>query len=225
MSKIIYHGSQNIIKEPLFGYGKSYNDYGLGFYCTESLDLAKEWAVGYQRDGFANCYELWDESLNTLYLNDESYCILHWLALLLDNRSFDVSAGLSKAAKSYILENFLIDISQYDTIIGYRADDSYFSFAQDFISGAISYRQLSQAMHLGNLGEQIVLKSETAFDNVSYVKHIYVPSDEWYVKKAGRDAKARNSYFSSKGSSYVKGDLYITQILEEEMKADDSRLR
>ena len=53
---------------------------------------------------------------------------------------------------------FLLDISEYDVIIGYRADDSYFSFAQDFVAGVISLQKLSEAMQLGKLGEQIVLK-------------------------------------------------------------------
>ena len=41
MSKLIlYHGSPDIIQVPVFGKGKSYNDYGNGFYCTEHLELA-----------------------------------------------------------------------------------------------------------------------------------------------------------------------------------------
>ena len=40
----IYHGSQQIVEVPQFGVGKPYNDYGQGFYCTESPELAKEWA-------------------------------------------------------------------------------------------------------------------------------------------------------------------------------------
>ncbi len=43
MVRKIYHGSKDIIEKPVFGYGKTYNDYGLGFYCTDSLDMAKEW--------------------------------------------------------------------------------------------------------------------------------------------------------------------------------------
>ena len=38
----IYHGSANIIKQPAFGAGKLYNDYGRGFYCTEHIELAKQ---------------------------------------------------------------------------------------------------------------------------------------------------------------------------------------
>ena len=46
MEKIIYHGSDHIIEKPKYGYGKTYNDYGVGFYCTENPDMAKEWGVG-----------------------------------------------------------------------------------------------------------------------------------------------------------------------------------
>ena len=38
----LYHGSKYIIDKPTFGKGKPYNDYGLGFYCTENIDMAKE---------------------------------------------------------------------------------------------------------------------------------------------------------------------------------------
>lgn len=224
MKRTIYHGSKDKIKNPIYGYGKSYNDYGLGFYCTEEIDLAKEWAVDFKRNGFVNQYELEEDDLKILYLNEEPFCTLHWLALLLVNRRFDVSAGLAKAAKEYIVDNFLIDISGYDVIIGYRADDSYFSFAKDFITGVISYRQLNNAMLLGKLGEQIVLKSPKAFEALSFVDAQYVSADEWYVKKTARDDVARNTYFSIERSRYQKGDLYITQILDEEMKTNDPRL-
>ena len=59
MSKLIlYHGSPEIIQTPVFGKGKSYNDYGRGFYCTEHLELAKEWACTENTDGYANKYEI-----------------------------------------------------------------------------------------------------------------------------------------------------------------------
>lgn len=222
---IIYHGSQNIIETPIFGYGKKYNDYGLGFYCTENLPLAKEWAVNSKQSGYANKYEFDMSGLKVLYLNQEPYSILNWLTLLLDNRFFEVSTPLARSAKEYLLDNFLPDICGYDVIIGYRADDSYFSYAQDFISGAISYKQLNEAMHLGALGEQIVLKSKVAFDRLKFVGYEYADTEEWYTQKAARDAQARKKYLASSRNGFVKGELYITHILEEEMKSDDARLR
>ena len=51
---IIYHGSQQIVEKPRFGIGKKYNDYGQGFYCTENIELAKEFLVrrGFKEEDF-----------------------------------------------------------------------------------------------------------------------------------------------------------------------------
>lgn len=225
MIQKLYHGSQNIIEKPVYGYGKPYNDYGLGFYCTDSLEMAKEWGVGKDRDGYANCYEIECEGLRILDLNSAEYCILHWLAVLLCNREFDVPSGLALEAKEYLLAHFAVDYENYDAIIGYRADDSYFSFAQDFINGTISYRQLNNAMHLGKLGQQFVLKSQTAFERIRFVGRETAESNEWYARKILRDKTARREYFSVERNRRQRGDLYITQIMDEEMKPDDLRLR
>ena len=218
MIKKLYHGSSTIIEKPLFGYGKPYNDYGLGFYCTDSLEMAKEWGVGKDQDGYANCYEIECEGLQILELNAPEYCILHWL-------EFDVPSGLALEAKEYLLAHFSIDYENFDAIIGYCADDSYFSFAQDFINGTISYRQLNNAMYLGKLGQQFVLKSKKAFDRIEFVGSEIAESSEWYAKKMLRDKTARREYFSVERNSRQRGDLYITQIIDEEMMPDDPRLR
>ena len=223
--KIIYHGSKDIIEKPKFGKGKPYNDYGLGFYCTENLALAKEWAVDIGRDGYANIYEIDDSSLSVLNLNDEQYTILHWLAILLENRHFDSPSSLSHEAKEYILNNFSVDYKSYDVIIGYRADDSYFSFAQDFLNGTISYRQLNNAMHLGNLGQQFVLKSKKTFDLISFIGYENASFNEWYSRKENRDKAARRDYFDTEKNKRLRGDIYITQIIDEEMNGNDARLR
>lgn len=223
--KIIYHGSKDIIEKPKFGKGKPYNDYGLGFYCTENLALAKEWAVDIGRDGYANIYEIDDSRLSVLNLNDEQYTIIHWLAILLENRHFDSPSSLSHEAKEYILNNFSVDYKSYDVIIGYRADDSYFSFAQDFLNGTISYRQLNNAMHLGNLGQQFVLKSKKAFDLISFIGYENASFNEWYSRKENRDKAARRDYFDTEKNKRLRGDIYITQIIDEEMNGNDARLR
>ncbi len=225
MIKKLYHGSSNIIEKPLFGYGKTYNDYGLGFYCTDILDMAKEWGVGKDHDGYANCYEIECDGLKILDLNAPKYCILHWLTVLLQNREFDVPSALALEAKEYLIANFSVDYNSFDVIIGYRADDSYFSFAQDFINGTISYRQLNNAMHLGKLGQQFVLKSQKAFDRIKYIGFETAKNSEWYEKKMLRDKTARREYFNIERNRRQRGDLYITQIIDEEMKSDDPRLR
>ncbi len=224
MLKKLYHGSENIIQKPQYGFGKKYNDYGLGFYCTEHMDMAKEWGVSLEKNGYANCYELECDGLEILNLNDEKYCILHWLTILLENRTFDMPSALALEAQEYLIKNFSVDYEKYDAIIGYRADDSYFSFAQDFINGAISYRQLNRAMHLGKLGQQFVLKSEMCFERIQFLGYELAESSEWYSKKMLRDRTARREYFDVERNKRERGDIYIARIIDEEMKTDDLRI-
>ncbi|MCD7819457.1 MAG: DUF3990 domain-containing protein [Lachnospiraceae bacterium] len=225
MKKTIYHGSTKIVKTPVFHGGKPYNDYGYGFYCTESVGMAKEWGTDRDCDGYANIYKMNCDGLSILDLNSPKYTILHWLEILLENRIFEEPSGLAAEAKSYLASNFALDYESADIIIGYRADDSYFSFAQDFINGTISYRQLNEAMHLGKLGQQFVLKSEESFNHIEFSGYELAENGIWYAKKIDRDRAARREYFHTDKNKWQRGDLYITQILDEEMKPDDPRLR
>ena len=225
MLKTIYHGSDKIIEKPLFNGGKIHNDYGRGFYCTEVLEMAKEWGVSKDNDGFANIYHIETDGLTLLDLNSGKYTLLHWLTILLENRIFDITTPLAQESKDYLLKNFKVPYEKFDLITGYRADDSYFSFAQDFINGAISVRQLGNAMKLGNLGTQFVLKSKKAFNAIQYKGYEIAESSKWFNKKESRDKTARRQYFDVEKNRRQRGDLYIVQILDEEIKADDPRLR
>ncbi len=207
MGKILYHGSDHIIERPEYGKGMRTNDDGRGFYCTENLELAKEWACAKQKNGYANSYELEMDTLNILNLNSSNYTILNWLALLAENRTYWQNGGIAQEAKQYIKEHFLIDLSGYDVMIGYRADDSYFSFAQDFVSGAISLQKLSKAMRLGKPGEQIVLKSENAFQRIKYIGNEPAAAEEYYLKKMVRDREARKKYQETRSAETYLNEL------------------
>lgn len=224
MSKMtLYHGSSEIISKPVYGKGKSYNDYGLGFYCTEHLELAKEWACTEGQDGYANKYELELGELRVLRLSDEPYTILHWLALLLEHRNVRLGTPLMRRGVEWLHENFLLDISAYDVIIGYRADDSYFSFARAFVNNEISLEQLSYAMRLGKLGEQIVLKSEKAFSGIKFCGYSIADSMEYYVKRKNRDDEARKAFFAEMERQNMDG-IYIRDLIREGGVPDDLRL-
>ncbi len=224
MKKRLYHGSQFIIQKPEYGKGARHNDYGKGFYCTEQIELAKEWACAKQVDGYANIYDLDFNGLNVLNLNDGYYNILNWLALLADNRTYWQNGSIAEEAKSYIKENFLPDISSYDVIIGYRADDSYFAFAQDFVAGVISMQKLAHAMKLGQLEEQIVLKSKKAFEKITYIGNEPVDAEIYYMKKAEREREARREYRKDKKEKADINELFILDIMREGIKNGDARL-
>ena len=220
----IYHGSSEIIENPEYRKGTVYNDYGQGFYCTEHIELAKEWACTESTDGFVSKYEIDISSLNILNLSSEEYTILHWLALLMNNRQVRLSTPIMKKGAQWLYENFLPDITGCDVIIGYRADDSYFSFARAFVNNEISLKQLSYAMRLGNLGEQFVLKSSKAFDCIRFTSYEPADSTIYYTLRKARDEEARNAFFAELENDDTDG-IFMRDITREEIKADDLRLR
>lgn len=221
---ILYHGSSEIIEKPAYGKGKTYNDYGQGFYCTEHIELAKEWACTEDTNGFVNMYELDISTLKVLNLSSDEFTILHWLALLMKNRKVRISTPVMKRGMKWLYQNFLPDIKDYDAIIGYRADDSYFSFARAFVNNEISLDQLSYAMKLGKLGEQFVLKSQKAFEQIKFQSYEAVDSTIYYAKRKTRDETARNDYLSELGNGDIDG-LFMRDIIREEVMPDDARLR
>ena len=221
----IYHGSEKIIASPCFGGSKEYNDYGNGFYCSENAYLAREWSVDENRDGFLNSYELDISGLQILYLNGGEYSILHWLAILLENRRFQITSRLAREARRYLLNLFRVPYRDADVIVGYRADDSYFSFAADFLNGTISLSQLEEAMYLGKLGEQIILKSEKSYRQIRFLDYTPVDASIWYPKREKRDRAARQRYFQQNREGWQKGQLYMPRILDEEIGPDDIRIQ
>ncbi len=222
---IVYHGSDHIIEVPVYNGSKRTNDYGSGFYTTESPELAKEWACSKNKDGFANSYESDLSGLNVLNLNASEYNILNWLAILAKYRTYWQKTSIAEDAKDYLQQNFFIDPTPYDVIIGYRADDSYFAFAQDFIAGTISLAKLSEAMRLGKQGEQIVFKSRESFSHIRFISAEPADAATYYEKKTTRDRSAQNAYRSSKRSADSINELFMIDIMRERIENGDPRLR
>ena len=222
----LYHGSKDIIEKPIYRGGKETNDYGYGFYCTENIELANEWACPDNNDGYANKYELDMTGLNVLDLTKPEYNILNWMALLLQ---FRIPKGMTpndEMAREYILKNFSIDLTKVDVIIGYRADDSYFSFARDFLKNTITVAQLSRAMELGKLGIQVVLHSEKAFEQLKYIESTVADNETYYTKRRARDLMAKEEYReATKLSNVTQDDLFIMDIIRQEVKNDDPRIQ
>ena len=224
MERIItlYHGSEQMIEEPTFGKGKQNNDFGLGFYCTESEDLAKEWAVSSLRNGFANRYTLDTEYLNVLNLNSPDFTILNWIAVLVEHRLFSIKTPVARRAKRYLVENFSVNVNAFDVVTGYRADDSYFDYAESFLNNGITVEQLSRAMRLGKLGEQIVLKSQFAFSKLHYAGFEVADRETYFCQRKARNDEANRIYMEMLEEE--SDGLYIQDIMRGGIQNDDPRI-
>jgi len=210
---IIYHGSKQIIKKPVVNGSDEHNDYGASFYLTTDLESAKVWACKHNTPGIVNEYEIRKteyEKLKILNLTDkEKYSPLNWIAILVHFRK--LSGKFRNEYQLYLdwLEKYYIDISEYDVIIGYRADDAYFAFPLSFIQNQLSYDDLERIYRLGNLGVQQAFMSERAIKLLKFIRTR--ECDDSYIGKYYEIVRAAAKEFED--SISVVKDPYKTYII------------
>ena len=192
MKRIIYHGSEFIIEKPKYLKGNIHNDYGLGFYCCTNKDLSKEWAAKRTGHGYINKYIIRDDRLKILDLTKPPFNdVFFWTSLLMHNRelSDDLRNNYPLELK-YLEENYLINVNEYDVVIGYRADDSYFHFPEAFVRSEITLESLNKIFHAGELGKQYVIISQRAFNLLKFIDYEEVfeqSREDYYKRKRGAD--------------------------------------
>lgn len=226
MESVLFHGSSKIIERPVLSGGKVHNDFGQGFYCTPDIQLAREWACTKGQSSFVSHYSFIPQYfLKVCDLTGPGYNVLNWLAILMANRIFQTENELPLAIKNYIIEEFLPDLSQFDVIRGYRADDSYFRIAEGFISGSISLARLSEALRLGKLGEQVFLKSQKAFDALMFLSFEEVDRSIYGQRRRDRDTFARDEFRKLSRMDSEKDAVLAIDIYRQRWRNDDVRLR
>lgn len=221
MDRKIYHGSDMIVRAPRFGAGNAYNDFGLGFYCTGNVQCASEWAVGRDRSGFVSAYSIKMDGLRIINLCSSQYTPLHWLSLLLSFRDFDTPSAEAHRAIEYINKNYPVDYQGSDCIIGYRADDACFACARGFLLGEISYQGLDRFLRGSDANRQFVLKSNRAFDRISFTSYETAMAGDHYPAFVSREIRALRSMDKARNDK----ELYVDQMVREEVTAYDPRLR
>ena len=195
----VYHGSDHIIKNPVYMGGKEDNDYGNGFYTTEYEDRARSWAGlnGIPETSYVNIYHLNIDNLKVMDLNDHG--VLAWIAEVVAHRG--ISDENASIVGTRLVELYKPDTNHIDIIKGYRADDSYTQVIEAFLLNQINLFEVERLFYKGSLGNQVFLKSEKAFKNIQW-------TDAYSVELTEDDKKA---------------DLYarreVSKFLTERMKA------
>ena len=195
MAKItLYHGTPDKLVMPKYGGGDEKHDYGKGFYLTENIELAKEWAVCRPNDlnGWVHMYELDIDGLKILDFQQRD--VLSWLAELMKHRDAADSKRYRMLAGKFI-EKYGIDTSDYDVIRGWRANASYFYIAKEFVRDNIDVDILEELLSLGGLGIQYCIKSEAAYARLKEKRDqlLSVPYAEFNDRYNQRDVEARKN--------------------------------
>lgn len=173
---ILYHGTADRVIHPTYGLGDEKHDYGKGFYLTESIDLAKEWAVcrPSESNGWVHQFVIDTDGLHIL--DFEKYDVLTWLAELMKHRDAADSKRYRMLAQKFIAK-YGLDTSAYDIIRGWRANASYFYIAKEFVRDNIDLDILPELLSLGGLGIQYCIKSELAFSRLKEIEEAVIAVD------------------------------------------------
>ena len=215
---IFYHGSKQIVNKPIAHGSNPENDYGASFYTTLDFESAKEWACKNNEVGLVNKYQIRSDDYKSLKVldltNKDKYNILNWLAILMHFRNLDVKFAQLFKSRLKWLEQFFIDVNQYDVVKGFRADDAYFAFPQAFIMGQLSLEKLQNVFALGNLGVQYAFMSEKAISKLKFISSIDI--EEQYIGKYYERIKiATEQYRNILNDEIDDSETFIRDLMKE----------
>lgn len=157
-------------------------------------------------------YDVDIEKLDVLDLRsatDEN--VLQWISLLVQHRFSKEEYESNRQSIEWLKGKYTFP-DNADMIIGYRADDSYFAYSRDFVANDLSLEALAQAMRIGKLGLQYVLKSRKAFTCIRMRKYEKVEhSNEYQIFRN----KALQQYRALKKEDSID-NTFIRDLMRKE---------
>ena len=217
---VLYHGSDSVRRVPTLTGGKKNNDYGQGFYTTTDQKKGEDWALLYYSNSpVCNKYSLKMSGLKILNLRECDPLV--WLALLVWNREqlyakskSDITKSRFLKAKVLFAKKYMVDIADYDVVVGYRADDSFFAIVNAFFDNLLSINEVANFFHKGDLGYQVFLCSEKGLSEECLTfDSAYKVSKADLTKVRSRDLKARKdvSQFIDNRKFAIQYENYIVR--------------
>ena len=157
----LYHGSLEVVKQPMILPSNRTLDYGCGFYTTTSKKQAKEWVERRMTErqsqhGYVNVYELDEKVLSKLKCLFFSEPTEEWADFVMANRT---------------QRNFAHD---YDVVYGPVANDRVYLQFGLYEAGAISIDTLVRELKKYKLVDQYLFHTEKALTTLHFVEAIKI---------------------------------------------------
>lgn len=152
-SKILYHGSLDIVTEPVIRATKFYKDFGWGFYCTDIKKQADKWAIRRSSEkGVVNIYR---------YTANTNLKILKF-------------EGLTNEWLDFIASCRAGNQHDYDIVEGAMADDVVWDWVSDFLEGTISRVAFWELVKFRHPTHQISFHTPKALQCLKYIGHEFI---------------------------------------------------
>ena len=193
-----------------------YHDYGKDLYCTENFDSAQEWACQWRQEERSFVYEYSLNLQGLIILDLSKKDMLYSLALLAERRFESDEPRRRREKRLAFVKKYYVNLSKYDIVIGWRADDKYFNFLKNFLRGDISVEATKKAFSLGELGLQTVVLSEKAYSQKTFSKRHDIKGDDYVKYRSSYHAKVQTVNKILLEVQDMEGGGYIDELVKEE---------
>ena len=144
---ILYHGSQQIVRQPEIRSGKYTKDFSTGFYCTILKEQAIRWATRFPTTGYVNIFS----------------------CKLIDNLQIKRFETMTEEWLDFIVACRHGETHDYDLVDGPMANDTIFNYVQDFIDGTISREAFWALAKFKRPTHQICFHTQKALDTLTFI--------------------------------------------------------
>ena len=144
--RIIYHGSQQVVRQPEIRPTKYSKDFSVGFYCTVLKEQAMRWAVRFPVTGYVNEF---------VYVENPDLRI----------KRFDC---MTEEWLDFIAACRNGEDHSFDIVEGPMANDTIFNYVQDFIDGNISREAFWALAKFKRPTHQICFHTEDALTTLNF---------------------------------------------------------
>lgn len=148
-SRIVYHGSQQIVERPEIRTTKYNKDFACGFYCTLLKEQAIRWATRYPVTGYVNEF-IYNENPE-LHIKRFEVMTEEWLDFIAACRNG---------------ENHDFDIVEWP-----MANDTIFNYVQDFVDKKISREAFWALAKFKKPTHQISFHTPAALSTLTFKGH------------------------------------------------------
>ncbi len=206
-SKIIFHGSKNIIEGEISpNYGRANNDFGNGFYCGESIEQTTSFVSRFQ-DSSIYILKFDNKNLKCEFFDVNQ----EWMLAVAYFRG-----KLKEYENNEIIKNIIEKVKNSDYVIAPIADNRMFRIIDRFIDGEITDEQCKHCLAATNLGNQYVFLTEKATSKISILERCYIAraEREFYYKQKEEDVNDSDNKVKFALIKYKREGKYIEEILK-----------
>ena len=203
---LLFHGAKTYLDgEIRLDRSRSNNDFGQGFYCGESLEQSAMFVSGFPK---SSLYMLEFDREN---LKGKTYGVnREWMLLIAHYRG-----RLGEFADSEIIKELAAQNREADYIVAPIADNRMFEIIDSFIDGEITDVQCRHCLSATNLGNQYVLITQKAVDQIRVLERCFLPEAEkdYYVNSRKEFIELNRDKVKIARRQYRGKGKYIEEIL------------